>query len=75
VVTDDLSGGFFIEPGLLFLFKPAEVLILSLSTAYKNISGSRGDSTYKVGSQTQTENIGGAGYSAFTIGLMLKSVW
>jgi outer membrane protease len=74
VITDDVYGGFFIEPGLLFSFKPNNFITLSFSFLYRNISGTRGDGEYKQqGQPTLTvENLRGAGYSAFDIGIMTK---
>jgi outer membrane protease len=73
IITEDLSGGLFVKPGLLFSFKPIEFLTLSFSFTYKNISGTRGDSKIiKSGSGEAIRDIGGAGYSAFDIGIVVK---
>jgi outer membrane protease len=72
-ITEELNGGFFIEPNLVFSFTPNDIFKLSFSVAYRNISGLRGDSVYKNNGQIITnmpENIGGAGYSAFNIGII-----
>jgi outer membrane protease len=73
IFTDTLSGGFFIEPGLIFSFTPNDFLSVSLSVAYRNISGTRGDS--KAQSPTTTvisKNAGGAGYSVFDAGIIVN---
>ena len=71
VITEDLSGGFYVEPCLLFSFTPKDWFKLSFSAAYKNIWGSRGDSLYKEpGLTVSYKNIAGAGYSAFDIGII-----
>jgi outer membrane protease len=73
VITDKLTGGLFIEPGLLFSFKPNNSVTLSLSFSYRNISGTRGDSTYSEPAKTvRYKNIGGAGYSVFDIGIIAR---
>jgi outer membrane protease len=74
VITNELTGGLFIEPGLLFSFKPNDLMILSLSFSYRNISGPRGDSTYNQEGYPEfvAENMGGAGYSAFDIGIIAR---
>jgi outer membrane protease len=74
VVTEDLTGGLFIEPGLLFSFKPNDLMILSLSFSYRNISGTRGDSTYNEEGYPEfvAKNMGGAGYSAFDVGIIAR---
>jgi outer membrane protease len=70
---EDPSMGFYFEPGLLFSFKPNNKFTLTSSVAYRNISGSRGDSVYtKDGSKTKHEDIVGAGYSAFDVGIIAK---
>jgi outer membrane protease len=71
VITNELTGGLFIEPGLVFSFKPNNVITLSCSLLYRNISGLRGDSTYSESAETaKYKNIGGAGYSAFDVGII-----
>lgn len=74
IITSDLRGGFFIEPGLLFSFRPGKLLTASLSVAYRNIRRTRGNSNYNDRARMQISNfdIGGAGYSAFDIGIMAK---
>jgi len=73
VYTDNPIGGIFIEPSLLFSYKPSEHFVLSLSFAYREISKSRGDSLYKEGSSKDFyKNRSGAGYSAFDVGIILK---
>jgi outer membrane protease len=74
VITEDITGGFFIEPSLLFSFKPNNFRTLSLSFLYRNISGTRGDSEYKQQGQPtlKAEYLGGAGYSAFDIGIIAQ---
>jgi outer membrane protease len=74
VITDEIFGGFFIEPGLCFSFEPNNFFTLSLSFLYRNISGTRGDGDYKYqGQPTITaEDLRGAGYSSFDVGIMIK---
>jgi outer membrane protease len=74
VITDDISGGLFIEPGLLFSFKPNNNIALSFSFSYRNITGSRGDSVYKEQGKLIeiTKNLGGAGYSVFDTGIVAR---
>jgi outer membrane protease len=74
VVTEKFMGGLFVEPSLLFSFKQNDFVTWALFFSYKNISGSRGDSIYKQqGEQAmKAKNLGGAGYSAFDIGIMAK---
>jgi outer membrane protease len=78
VIIDNLNGGLFIEPSLLFSFKPSDLIVLSLSFAYREISKSRGNSLYKQtlpSKQTSSsleKNIGGAGYTATDIGIIAK---
>lgn len=75
VITEDLGGGFFVEPRFVFSFKPNDILTVSLSAAYKKISGARGNSTYNENGQVQTDipkQIGGAGYAAFDTGIVAK---
>jgi outer membrane protease len=75
VITDDLSGGFFIEPSLIFSFKSTKTnSIISVFLEYRKISGTRGDAKYNDnGTSTVYSNIGGAGYSAFDVGIILRS--
>jgi outer membrane protease len=74
VVTDDLKGGVFIEPSLLFSYKPSDHFVLSFSFTYREISETRGDGIYKyVGEPSFTAtNQSGAGYKAFDIGIIAK---
>lgn len=74
IITDKLDIGLFIEPSLLFSFTPKDFFTLSLSVLYRNISYVRGDGVYKEkGKPARTaENILGAGYSAFDVGLTAK---
>jgi outer membrane protease len=73
VITNKPMGGLFIEPGLLFSFKPNNSVTLSLSFSYRNISGTRGNSTYSEPAKTvRYKNVGGAGYSAFDIGIIAR---
>ena len=73
IINDTMFGGLFIEPGLVFSFKPVSIFILSFSLNYSYINGARGNSTYKYPASTNTYmNVGGAGYSAFDIGLAVK---
>jgi len=74
VITDRLQGGLFLEPSLLFSFKPSEHFVLSLSFAYRDISESRGNSRYKYAGQPAfiEKNLSGAGYAAFDTGIIAK---
>jgi outer membrane protease len=75
IITAEADGGFLIEPNLLFSFTPNDYFKLSLSMAYRNISGLRGDSVYKENGQAQAnipKNISGAGYSSFDFGITAK---
>jgi hypothetical protein len=74
--TKETNNGLFIEPGLLFSFKPNESVVASLAFAYRNISGVRGDEIIHVqGAPSNTgKNLGGAGYTAFDIGIMAKFI-
>jgi outer membrane protease len=75
-ITDDLDIGLFIEPALVFSFKANDWLTVSLSVAYRQISGIRGDSTYAGGPDfpepEKLDGIGGAGYSVFDTGITAK---
>jgi outer membrane protease len=73
-VTGNADGGFFIEPGLVFSFKPKKFFIVSFSFTYRSISGTRGDGIYTEQGQPswKAENMDGAGYSAFDVGLIAK---
>ncbi|WP_461247072.1 omptin family outer membrane protease [Treponema sp. R6D11] len=74
VITDSLKGGTFIEPSILFSYKPSEHFILSFSFAYREIKDSRGDAKYKYTGQTASieKNLSGAGYTATDIGIIAK---
>jgi outer membrane protease len=77
IITSDMSGGLFFEPGLLFSFVPKDSFTLSLSVVYRSISGTRGNGVYsgdevykEYGTYSMTlENGLGAGYGAFDIGI------
>ena len=71
-ITESIWGGFFVEPGLRFSFTPNGFFKLSLAAAYRYIGYTRGNSLYDDrynGTVTTYGYIGGAGYSAVTIGL------
>jgi outer membrane protease len=71
-VINDMSGGFFMEPGLRFSFSPSRFFSLSVSVSYRHVSGVRGDSIYTAnGQSTIHKNIGGAGYSALDAGAVM----
>jgi outer membrane protease len=74
ITTDDLDVGLFIEPSLLFSFTPKDFFTLSLSVLYRDIRYVRGDGVYKeLGKPVRTvNNVLGAGYSAFDVGLSAK---
>jgi outer membrane protease len=74
VITEEYFGGIFLEPSLLFSFKPNNFFTISLSFLYRNISGTRGDGEYKEQGQPAftAKNLTGAGYSGFDIGIMAK---
>jgi len=74
VITDVLIGGLFIEPSLLFSYKPSEHYVLSLSCAYRKISDSRGNTRYKYAGQPAIieKNLSGAGYAALDTGIIAK---
>jgi outer membrane protease len=74
VITNDISGGLFVEPSLLFSFKPNNNILLSFYFSYRNITGSRGDSEYKEQGKPATiiKNLGGAGYSVFDTGIVTR---
>jgi len=74
VITENIKGGIFIEPSLLFSYKPSEHFVLSFSFAYREISKTRGNGRY-----TYSENLSftlknqiGAEYKAFDIGITAK---
>jgi outer membrane protease len=74
IITENADGGFFIEPGLLFSFKPNKFLTLTAVVAYRNISGTRGDGEYKYKGQPAmaANDMTGAGYSGFDVGITAK---
>jgi len=76
VINDYLVEGVFIEPSILFSYKPTDNFVLSLSFVYREIEKTRGDSKYKykeAGHPVDPEkNIGGAGYYAVDIGIISK---
>jgi outer membrane protease len=74
IVTENLDGGFFIEPGLLFSFKPNDFLTLTTAVAYRNIGGTRGDGEYNYQGQPTipANDMRGAGYSGFDVGITAK---
>jgi outer membrane protease len=71
IVNDPMYLGLYIEPGFVFTFKPpASKFLLSLSLNYRNINGTRGNSTYRYPDESNTfSNVGGADYSAFDVGI------
>jgi len=75
IYTDYVKGGIFIEPSLLFSYKPTEHFVLSLSFTYRDINKSRGDTLIKNKSSsvsTIEKNTGGAGYKAADFGIIAK---
>jgi outer membrane protease len=73
VITKEIFGGFFIEPGFTFLFTPNDTIGLSLYFLYRNISGIRGNGKYKYPDKIKTtNNTIGAGYSVFDVGITAK---
>jgi outer membrane protease len=76
VITEELDGGFFIEPALTLSFKAAPAFTVSLSVLYRQISGTRGDSTYAGGDDFPEPNtfkgLAGASYAAFDVGLAVQ---
>jgi outer membrane protease len=73
-ITGNANGGFFIEPGLVFSFKPAKYFAASFTFKYRNISGTRGNAEYVEQGQPSftARNMSGVAYSAFDIGLIGK---
>ncbi|MDR2795102.1 MAG: omptin family outer membrane protease [Spirochaetaceae bacterium] len=71
-VTDTGKGGFFIEPGLTFSFKPKDAVAISLSVSYRNISGVRGIGVYDSPGEAPLSGAAGSGYSALDAGLTLN---
>jgi outer membrane protease len=73
IITENVNGGFFIEPGLLFSFKPNNFITLTTAVAYRNISRIRGDGKYNYpDQQIIANNMKGAGYSGFDVGIAAK---
>ena len=74
VFNDNLAGGTFMEPGLIFSFKPVSFLSLEIPFSYRYISDTRGNTvTNKPGRPPKEEGyIGGAGFAAFNVGITLK---
>jgi outer membrane protease len=80
IITDKMFGGLFVEPGLVFTFKPVRNLTIALSAAYRNISFVYGDSVYDglldehnhVLPPQTFKDIAGAGYSVFDFGLVAR---
>ena len=80
VITDTMFGGLFLEPALLFSFKPNPKLSFSFSFAYRYINGTRGDCVY-TGDEVYTtygvpsikeNDLSGTGYSVFDAGIFVK---
>jgi outer membrane protease len=73
VITDNMNSGFFVEPKFIFSFTPKN-FTLSLSVAYRNINNTRGNGKYDYsdGTTQDVNDMLGAGYSAFDIGIILK---
>jgi outer membrane protease len=73
VITDEAFWGLFVEPALLFSFKPKSSFALVFSLNYRNISGTRGNSTYRYPDESNTySGVGGAAYSVFDIGISAR---
>ena len=74
IINDPMYFGLYIEPGLVFTFKPpVSRFMVSFSLNYRNISGTRGDSRYRYPENSNFySNVGGADYSAFDIGITAK---
>jgi outer membrane protease len=73
VITEEIFGGFFIEPGFTFSFTPNNTIGLSLSFSYRNISGTRGNGQYEYPDKTMiTDDQNGAGYSACDVSITVK---
>ena len=75
IFTSSYSNGLFIEPSLIFSWMLSDYFSLSLSAAYRHISGSRGDvRTTKNGIDLgMTRNTEGAGYAVFDVGLSARA--
>jgi len=74
IINDPMYYGLYLEPGLVFsLTPPASPVLLSFSLNYRNISGTRGSSRYRYPDSSNTyRSVGGAGFSAFDIGLSVR---
>jgi outer membrane protease len=74
VYTDEVKGGLFIEPSLLFSFKPSAHFVLSFFFAYREISKTRGDTKCeKAGVLALTvKNQAGAGFTSVDFGIIAK---
>jgi outer membrane protease len=73
LITDNPIYGIFIEPSVLFSYKPMDHFVLSFSFTYRDINKSRGDTLYKKPSSNEFfKNRGGAGYTAADIGIIAK---
>ena len=76
LITDNPKYGVFIEPSVLFSYKPTNHFVLSLSFTYRDINKSRGDTLYKEKSSSILyKNVSGAGYKAFDIGIIAKYIY
>ena len=70
---DNLSLGFYIEPGFLITFKPYSSLSFSISFDYRYLSGLRGDTTIKrLGYTDIIDYSAGAAYSTVNVTLAAK---
>jgi len=75
IINEYMLYGLYLEPGLVFTFKPVSKFALSLSLDYRNISGTRGNSIYKYTTgSTAYRNVGGASYASFDVGIAAKIV-
>jgi outer membrane protease len=74
LVTSDMFGGLFIEPGLALSFAPADAVTVSLSAFYRRISGPRGNGNYTPSDEPffTAGNMAGSGYHALDVGLAAK---
>jgi outer membrane protease len=74
IVNDPMYFGLYIEPGLVFTFRPpVSIITLSFSLNYRNISGTRGNSMYRYPENSNLySNVGGAAYSVFDIGITAR---
>jgi outer membrane protease len=73
-IKDTMDFGFFIKPKLVFSFFPQDVIAVSFSFAYTHIGETRGDALYIEQGKAGViyENIAGASYNAFDVGLSVK---